>query len=65
MKYTSIISEPGNDVAWGLQIVANEIAESNRLKRIEISHQYFSLKINNDHWDYDSGGLDKLLEDKA
>lgn len=36
-KYTDIKSEPGNDIAWMLQILANELAEANRLKRLELS----------------------------
>ncbi len=36
MKYHGIISQPGNDLEWITQSVANELAEANRLKRIEL-----------------------------
>ena len=39
-KYTGIKSTPGNDVAWMLQNIANEMAEKNRLKRYELGVTY-------------------------
>ena len=35
-KYHDIKSNPDNDKEWFLQIIANELAEANRLKRIEL-----------------------------
>jgi len=37
-KYKDIISSPENDIAWILQQLANELAEANRLKRLELAH---------------------------
>jgi len=45
--------------------IANELAEANRLKRIQISHQYFALKLDHDGLDYSKEDLDKILEDQA
>jgi len=36
-KYTDIESTPENDNAWMLQVIANELAEMNRLKRLALS----------------------------
>ncbi len=36
-KYNVIKSAPDNDKEWLLEKIANELAELNRLKRIEIS----------------------------
>ena len=47
------------------QAIANELAEANRLKKIEISHQYFLTKLDHEGFDYNKEELDKLLEDKA
>ncbi len=33
-KYDAIESNPENDVAWVLQLIANELAEKNRLTRV-------------------------------
>ncbi len=35
-KYNVIKSTPDNDTAWLLEKIVNELAESNRLKRIEM-----------------------------
>lgn len=48
-----------------LQAIANELEKANRLKRIEIKHQYLSTKLDHNGFSYDEEGLDKLLEDKA
>jgi len=55
-KYNVIKSTPENDVAWVLQIIANELAEANRLNRkhIEWSHPDMSGKM-----------LQDVKEDKA
>lgn len=45
--------------------IANELAEANRLKRIVIEHQYFSMKLEHGGFGYDKKGLDELLGDKA
>jgi len=36
MKYANIISKPDNDTAWMLQVIANELAEANRLTRLRL-----------------------------
>jgi len=35
-KYHDIDSKPENDTEWVLQQIANELAEANRLKRLEL-----------------------------
>lgn len=35
-KYNIVKSSPSNDKEWLLEKIANELAEANRLKRIEI-----------------------------
>jgi len=40
-KYKDIISNPKNDTAWVLQQVANELAISNKLKKIELKLMKF------------------------
>jgi len=35
-KYNLLKSKPDNETEWFLQIIANELAEANRLKRIEL-----------------------------
>ena len=45
--------------------IGNELAEANRLKRIVIEHQYFSMKLEHGGFGYDKKGLDDLLRDKV
>jgi len=69
-KYTDIKSKPGNDTQWLLQIIANELAEANRLKRIEIRSMFV---IENGHIEKnvikygldDSNDFAETLKDRA
>ena len=51
--------DPINANVW----IANELAETNRLKRIEIKAIY--IFRNQENLEYDERGLNKLLEDQA
>jgi len=40
LKYHDINSKPDHDTEWVLQQIANELAEANRLKRLELNLIY-------------------------
>lgn len=59
MKYKDIVSTPQNNTAWVLQQVANELAEANRLKRLEL------LRLHLPFQDEKISQWGKELEDQA
>ena len=65
-KYTDIESKPGNDTEWMLQIIANELAETNRIARIKLKEETrHSIGTDSDGFSNVFNIADKDLEDQA